>query len=97
MPMFVCSLGWTDQGIRNVKDAPKRAAASRELAKKMGVNVKEIYLTSGSDDLLVIVDTPNGDNVAKWALALSSQGNVRTRTSRAWPEAEFMKLISELP
>jgi uncharacterized protein with GYD domain len=97
MPMFVCSLNWTDQGIRNVKDAPKRAAASRELAKKMGVNVKEIYLTSGSDDLLVIVDTPNGDNVAKWALALSSQGNVRTRTSRAWPEAEFMKLISELP
>jgi uncharacterized protein with GYD domain len=97
MPMFVCSLNWTDQGIRNVKDAPKRAAASRDLATKMGVDVKQIYLTSGSDDLLVIVDTPNGDNVAKWALALSSQGNVRTRTSRAWPEAEFMKLISELP
>jgi uncharacterized protein with GYD domain len=97
MPMFVCSLSWTDQGIRAVKEAPKRAAASRELAKKMGVDVKEIYLTSGSDDLLVIVDTPNGDNVAKWALALSSLGFVRTRTSRAWPEAEFMKLISELP
>jgi uncharacterized protein with GYD domain len=97
MSMFVCSLSWTDQGIRTVKDAPKRAAASRELAKKMGVDVKEIYLTSGSDDLLVIVDTPNGDNVAKWALALSSLGFVRTRTSRAWPEAEFMKLISELP
>jgi uncharacterized protein with GYD domain len=73
MPMFVCSLSWTDQGIRNVKDAPKRAAHSREIAKKMGVTVKEIYLTSGSDDLLVIVDTPNGDNVAKWALALSSR------------------------
>jgi uncharacterized protein with GYD domain len=97
MPMFVCSLSWTDQGIRTVKDSPKRAAASRELAKKMGVDVKEIYLTSGSDDLLVIVDTPNGDNVAKWALALSSLGFVRTRTARAWPEAEFMKLISELP
>jgi uncharacterized protein with GYD domain len=95
--IFVCSLSWTDQGIRNIKDSPKRAAASRELAKKMGVNVKEIYLTSGSDDLLVIVDTPSGDNVAKWALALSSLGFVRTRTSRAWPEAEFMKLISELP
>jgi uncharacterized protein with GYD domain len=97
MPTFVCSLSWTDQGIRSVKDAPKRAAASRELAKKMGVDVKQIYLTSGTDDLLVIVDTPNGDNVAKWALALSAQGNVRTRTARAWPEADFMKLISELP
>src|SRR6266700_2923864 len=97
MPMFILSLSWTDQGIRSVKDAPKRAQASKELAKKMGIDVKEVYLTSGDDDLLVIVDTPNGDNVAKYALALGSQGNVRTRTARAWPESEFRKLISELP
>jgi uncharacterized protein with GYD domain len=55
------------------------------------------YLTSGDDDLLLIVDTPNGDNVAKFALAVGSQGNVRTRTVRAWPESEFLKMISELP
>jgi uncharacterized protein with GYD domain len=54
-------------------------------------------MTSGDDDLLLIVDTPNGDNVAKFALALSSLGNVRTRTVRAWPEPEFQRLISELP
>jgi uncharacterized protein with GYD domain len=97
MPMFICSINWTDQGIRSVKDAPKRAAASKELAKKLGVEVKQVFLTSGENDLVVIVDTPNGDNVAKWAMALGSQGNVRTRTVRAWPEAEFVKLISELP
>jgi uncharacterized protein with GYD domain len=97
MPTFICSLSWTDQGIRTVKDAPKRAAASKELAKKLGVEIKQVYLTSGEHDLVVIVDTPNGDNVAKWALALGAQGNVRTRTARAWPESEFAKLISELP
>ena len=97
MPMFILSLNWTDQGIRSVKDAPKRAQAARKLAKKAGVDIKEVYLTSGDDDLLVIVDTPNGDNVAKFALALGSTGNVRTRTARAWPQAEFQKLISELP
>jgi uncharacterized protein with GYD domain len=97
MPMFILSLGWTDQGIRSVKEAPKRAQASRELAKKLGIDIKEVYLTSGDADLLVIVDTPNGDNVAKFALALGAQGNVRTRTVRAWPQSEFQKLISELP
>jgi uncharacterized protein with GYD domain len=97
MPMFICSLNWTDQGIRSVKDAPTRAQAARDLAKKVGVEIKEVYLTSGDDDLLVIVDAPNGDNVAKFALALGSQGNVRTRTARAWPQSEFQKLISELP
>jgi uncharacterized protein with GYD domain len=97
MPMFICALNWTDQGIRAVKDAPKRAEAARKLAKKVGVEIKEVYLTSGDDDLLVIVDTPNADNVAKFALALGSQGNVRTRTASAWPQSEFHKLISELP
>jgi len=95
--LFICSINWTDQGIRTVKDAAKRTKAARDIAKKMGVNLKEVYLTSGESDLLAILDTPNGDNVAKFALALGSQGNVRTRTCRAWTEPEFQKLISELP
>jgi uncharacterized protein with GYD domain len=97
MPMFILSLGWTDQGIRAIKDAPKRSQAAKELANKVGVEIQQVYLTSGDDDLLLIVNAPDGDNVAKFALALSSLGNVRTRTNRAWPEPEFQKLISELP
>ena len=97
MPTFALSLNWTDQGIRTVKDAPKRSKAARELAKKLNVDIQHIFLTSGEHDLLLIVESPDGDNVAKFALALSSLGNVRTRTVRAWPESEFMRLISELP
>ncbi|MGD0762606.1 MAG: GYD domain-containing protein [Roseiarcus sp.] len=97
MPTFMLSLNWTDQGVRGVKDAPKRAQASRDLAKKVGVEIKQIYLTSGDVDLVFIVEAPNGDNVAKFALALGMLGNLRTRTARAWPEAEFLKLVSELP
>ena len=40
MPTFNLSLSWTDQGIRSVKDAPKRAQASRELAQKLGIEIK---------------------------------------------------------
>ena len=87
MPTFILSLNWTDQGIRSVKDAPKRAEASKELARKVGVEIKEVYLTSGDNDLVIIVDAPNGDNVAKFALALGALGNVRTRTARAWPQS----------
>ncbi len=97
MATFILTLGWTEQGIRAVKDVPKRAEASKELARKVGVEIKEVYLTSGDNDLLIIVDAPNGDNVAKFALALGALGNVRTRTARAWPQSEFQKLISELP
>ena len=97
MPTFMMSLNFTDQGIRNIKDAPKRAEAARDLAKKLGVEVKHLYLTAGESDLVVFLETPNGDNVAKFALALVSLGNVRSRTCRVWPAEEYMKLVSELP
>jgi uncharacterized protein with GYD domain len=97
MPTFILSINWTDQGIRNVKDAPKRAQAARDLAKKVGVEIKEVFLTTGASDLLLILDAPDGNNVTKFALSLGAQGNVRTTTARAWREPEFQKLISELP
>ena len=97
MPTFMMSMNFTDQGIRGIKDAPKRAEAARDLAKKLGVEVKHLYLTSGESDLVVFVETPNGDNVAKFALLLGSLGNVRTRTCRVWPAEEYVKLVSELP
>jgi uncharacterized protein with GYD domain len=97
MPTFMLLLNWSDQGIRGIKDQPKRAQGARDLAKKVGVEIKQIYFTTGDSDVVVFLDTLNGDSAAKFALALSSQGNVHTRTARAWSEAEFQKLVSELP
>ena len=97
MPTFILSLNWTEQGIKSVKDSPKRAQAARKLGKKLGVEIKQVFLTSGDSDLVLIVETANGDNIAKFALALGSQGNVRTKTARAWSEAEFQKFLAELP
>ena len=97
MPTFIVMLNWTDQGIRAVKEAPKRIQAARERSKKLEVEIKQLFLTSGEFDLLAIVETPDANNIVKWALVSGADGNVRTRTVRAWPEAEMVKLISELP
>ena len=97
MPTFITMLNWTDQGIRSVKEAPKRIQAAREVSKKFGVEFKQIFLTSGEFDLLAVLEAPHYDNVAKFAMASGAQGYVRSRTVRAWTEAEMGKLISELP
>lgn len=97
MLTFILSLSFTDQGIRTIKDAAKRVKGARDLAKKLGVEIKQVYLTSGESDIVVIADTAHGDNIAKYVLALGARGNVRSRTARAWSEAEYLKLVSELP
>ena len=63
----------------------------------MGVEIKHLYMTTGDSDLVTFVEAPSADNIAKFALAVSSLGNVRTRTERAWSADEIRKLISELP
>ena len=47
--------------------------------------------------MVALVETANGDNMAKFALAMGGTGNIRTKTARAWPEAEFVKLLGGLP
>jgi uncharacterized protein with GYD domain len=95
--IFMIAISFTDQGRRTIKDAPKRTQGARDLAKKLGVEIKQIYLSSGESDLITIVDAPSGDSIAKMALALGALGNVRTRTSRLWSEDEYLKIVSELP
>jgi uncharacterized protein with GYD domain len=63
----------------------------------MGVEIEHVFFTSGGTDIVTIVNAPNGDNVTKLALMIGALGNVSTNTVRAWSEAEFLKLVSELP
>jgi uncharacterized protein with GYD domain len=66
-------------GHQTVKDSPKRAKAARKIAEKVGVDIKQVYMTSGDDDVLVILETEKGDNVAKFALALSARATCAPR------------------
>ena len=43
MAKFVVLAGFTDQGIRKVKETVSRAEAFKEMAKKSGVTVKDMY------------------------------------------------------
>jgi uncharacterized protein with GYD domain len=97
MPTFICSFCWTDRGIREVEKTHERRKAAKKRADKLKIKIKQIYLTSGESDLLYILDAPDGEAVAKFALSVGIQGNVRTKTVRAYTEAEFDKMLKELP
>ncbi len=97
MPTFICFVNWTDPGIKNVKDAPNRAEAAKAALKKLGGEIKDVYVTTGQYDVLLIAEAPDGDVMAKFVLAVGALGNVRTTTCRGFTEAEFQKMVSDLP
>ena len=94
--LFIMSMNFTERGIREIKDDPKRAQAAKDLP-RCGCEIKQVYLTSGEYDLMQIIETASEDNIAKYALANCSLGFVRTGTARAWSLDEMTKIVAELP
>ena len=95
--LFILSLNFTDQGIRGIKDASKRAQAARDLVKKVGVELKRVYLTSGDSDLLAMVETVDGDNVAKFALALGAHPRCARLTESVGARRARQRAYPDLP
>ncbi len=97
MATYIILINFTEQGIRNIKDSPSRLDAARQAMKDMGGELKDTYLTIGAHDLVAVVEAPSDEVLAKFALTVGSQGNVRTTTLRAFTEAEYRGIIQSLP
>ena len=97
MPIYVVLANWTDQGIRTVKDSPKRLDATRNAIEAAGGKLLGFYLTMGKYDEVLIVEAPSDDVGAVMALSAGSQGNVRTETLKAFSEDEYRKIIANIP
>ncbi|MBI1984038.1 MAG: GYD domain-containing protein [Acidobacteria bacterium] len=96
MPTYITLAHWTQQGVEKVKDSPARLDAARKAFKALGADLKGFYLTMGRYDFVLITEAPNDETAAKAALAVASQGNVRTETLRAFTEDEYRKLLGSL-
>ncbi len=96
MPTFVTLANFTDQGLRNIKDSPKRAEAFKSLAKEHGCTVKEILWTHGHYDIVSIVEAPDEAAASSLALSLAKLGNVRGHTLRAFSAAEMQKILDKV-
>lgn len=96
MSMYMLLCNYTDQAIRNIKEAPSRRAAAREKAKKLGVEIKAGYLALGAYDLIIHLEAADDEAVAKFVLSLASGGNLRTTTIKVFSESETDRIIGAL-
>ena len=95
MPTYISLVNFTDQGIRNFKDTPKRAQAFKDMVEQMGGKLIGIYYTMGAYDAVVITEAPDDETATAAALKGSSLGNVRTTTLRGFDLEEIEKIIQK--
>ncbi len=62
----------------------------------MGGKLLHTYLTMGRYDIVAIIEAPDDDVAAKFAVITGMQGNVSTETMRALDEGEFDRLLKSL-
>jgi uncharacterized protein with GYD domain len=95
MPTYIQLIKWTQKGIETVKDAPQRTERAHEMIKSVGGEQK-VYFTFGRYDIIVIVEAPNDETMAKLALGMGRGGNSSVETLKAFTEEEGLAIIKGL-
>ena len=96
MTTYIVLINWTEQGVKSVRELPKRLDAAKKILGDMGGSFKSFYLTMGEYDMVAVCEAPDDAVAARFALTLGMGGNVRTRTLKAFPEAAYRELIASL-
>jgi len=96
MAKYIALINWTEMGVKEIKDSPARADAAKALAKKLGGEMQQLYMTMGAYDLVAILEMPNDEAAASFAIQSAGRGHIRTTTLKAFDEASYRKIIGSL-
>jgi uncharacterized protein with GYD domain len=97
MATHIVLMKLTDQGIKDIKNAPLRVDAAAKAIEAMGGKMTGFYFALGEYDYISIIEGLTDEAGASYLLKLGSAGNVRTTTLKAFTKNEFAEMIKKLP
>lgn len=87
----------TDQGIKEIKDAPKRIQQALKTLEAMGGKLIAFYTVMGEYDYVGIAEAPSDEVAATFLLGLGAGGTVRTTTLKAFTTEQLAAIVGKLP
>jgi uncharacterized protein with GYD domain len=87
----------TQDGIKDIKNAPDRAEKGIKAVQDMGGKVVGLYSTMGEYDYVGITEWPDDEAAAAFLLAWGSTGVVRTTTLKAFTMDEYKAIVARIP
>jgi len=97
MPTYVTLMKFTDQGSKDLKSAPRRMESAIKTWDLTGGKLLAAYFVMGEYDYVAITESPNDEAAVTASLAVCAREHVKTSTLRAFPLAEFSRLVEQLP
>jgi uncharacterized protein with GYD domain len=97
MATNIVLMNLTEQGIKDIKNAPQRVDAAAKAIEAMGGKMTGFYFTLGEYDYIAIIEGLSDEAGASFLLKLGSAGNVRTTTLKAFTKQEFVEMVKKLP
>ena len=92
MASYIMLMKFIDPGIESIKGAHAGRQAGKKAAKALGITWKQQYLTMGEYDIVTIIDAPDDETAARFAL-MGMTGSLSITTMRAFTESEADQLI----
>ena len=97
MARYVILMNLTEQGVKDVKNAPARIEMTAKAVAAAGGKLLDFYVTMGPYDYVAIAEGPDDETALAQLLGLGMAGNVRTTSLKAFTQAEFVEILKRLP
>ena len=97
MATYIALLKWTESGIKNVRESPKRLEDARQAFEAAGGRISQFYMVFGAYDAVGIIEAPDDKTYARIMLQVAGRGAITSTTLKALTENEYREVIGSLP
>ena len=91
MPLFITYASYSHSGVKGLVDKPAdRSGPVKAILEKAGGKLVALYNTTGSNDVVIVSELPDGSDAVAMGMAVAASGALsRIETVRAWTPSEF--------
>jgi uncharacterized protein with GYD domain len=97
MVTYMMLMKLTNQGIKNIRNAPERYEGAIKAFEKTGGKLIGFWIAVGRYDYVSVGESTSDEAALAFAVALSSLGNVRVESVKLYNKDLFTELIKKLP
>lgn len=97
MPTYITLFNLTEKGIKDIKNAPGRIEEALKGFEKIGGKLIGFYAVMGEYDYISVGEAPNDEVASAFMLTIGAQGNIRSKTFKAFTTEEFARIVGNIP